>query len=86
MEHDASRALPSDVDRMFDLQGLGAAIENACIAARQFGYAGAVQYSDECEAPAVAQIELISGAKPDPLFPLLTERRTSRQGYSRRPP
>lgn len=86
VEHDAARALPSDVDGMFDLQSLGAAIENACIAGRQFGWAGTVQCLDASAAPAVAQIEFVSGAEPDPLFPLLAERRTSRRGYSRRPP
>lgn len=86
VEHDAARALPSDVDGMFDLQSLGAAIENACIAGRQFGWAGTVRCLDAISAPVVAQIEFVSGAEPDPLFPLLAERRTSRRGYSRRPP
>lgn len=86
VEHDAARALPSDVDRMFDLQSLGAAVENASIAARQFGFAGAIQCLDASAAPAVAQIEFVPGAEPDKLFPLLAERRTCRRGYSRRPP
>ena len=37
--------LPSDVNAMFDLVGLGAAIENACIAARQQGFEPSVEYS-----------------------------------------
>ncbi|HEU5432225.1 MAG TPA: hypothetical protein VFU81_11215, partial [Thermomicrobiales bacterium] len=85
VEHDAARALPSDVDRLLDLQSLGAAIENASIAARQFGFASAIEYLDATAAPAVAQIEFVSGAEPDRLFPLLEKRRTSRRGYSRRP-
>lgn len=86
VEHDAGRGLPSDADRMFDLQSLGAAIENACIAGRQFGWAGTVHCLDASAAPAAAQIEFVTGAEPDSLFPLLAERRTSRRGYSRRPP
>ena len=35
---DASRSLPSDVNGMFDLTGIGAAVENACVAAREAGF------------------------------------------------
>jgi nitroreductase len=84
VEHDPSRALPSDIDRMFDLQALGAAIENICIAARQHGFAGRVTCLAG-SAPAVARIEFLPGAQPDPLFPSLAERCTCRRAYSRRP-
>lgn len=84
LEHDAARALPSDVERMFDLQGLGAAIENACIAASRLGFAGNVHYSAGGAESAVARIEFQPGAAPDPLGPYLAERRTSRRGYRRR--
>jgi nitroreductase len=84
VEHDPSRALPSDIDRMFDLQALGAAIENVCIAASQHGFAGRVTCLAD-NTPAVARIEFLPGAEPDPLFPFLAERCTCRRAYSRRP-
>src|SRR6187401_3352359 len=46
---DPIRALPSDVNSMFDLTALGAAIENVCIAARQLGYEAAVQVLDPAQ-------------------------------------
>ena len=44
---DPERTLPSDVNGMFDLIGLGAAVENACIAARQAGFEALVDYGSQ---------------------------------------
>ena len=84
VEHDRSRALPSDIDGIFDLQSLGAAIENACLAAEQFGFASQASYLAGRAGPAVAQIEFFPGGRPDPLAEFLFERSTNRCGYSRR--
>ena len=74
---DPQRALPSDVNAMFDLVGLGAAVENACIAARQQGFEPSVEYSEapdwryqNGDEPA-ARIAFHPGGRPDPLFPHL---------------
>lgn len=83
--HDAARALPSDVDRLFDLQSLGAAIENACIAARQFGFEGTLRCLSKSAESEVACLEWRPGATSDPLFPFLEQRRTNRRLFSRRP-
>ena len=83
--HDAERALPSDVDRLFDLQSLGAAVENACIAARQFGFEGKFRCLTNQTGSEVGCLELIPGGKPDPLFPFLEQRQTNRRLFSRRP-
>jgi len=85
VEHDQSRALPSDIDGIFDLQSLGAAIENASIAARQFGFASQARYPAERAAPVVAHLEFFPGGRPDPLAEFLAERGTNRVAYSRRP-
>jgi nitroreductase len=88
---DPERALPSDVNGMFDLIGVGAAVENACIAARQVGLAPLVKYSD---APIAAiqnggepgaRVTFQPGGRPDPLFPHLATRCTCRRMYSTRP-
>ena len=88
---DPARALPSDVNAMFDLVGLGATIENACIAARQRGFEPSVEYSRSPLAsiqtgkePA-ARIAFGPGGQPDPLFPHLATRCTCRKLYSTRP-
>jgi hypothetical protein len=88
---DPTRALPSDVNAMFDLIGIGAAIENACVAARQQGFEAAVEYSraslaaiQNGEEPA-AQLAFHSGRQPDPLFPHLATRCTCRRLYSTKP-
>ena len=88
---DPARTLPSDVNSMFDLVGLGAAIENACIAARQAGYQPNVEVVD-CPAevlkdPArpVASIAFTPGGQPDPLHPYLATRCTCRRLYSTKP-
>ncbi len=95
---DPSRTLPSDVHSMFDLIGLGAAIENAAIAARQAGYmtevslapaattASANTPSEIVNGPRpVATLHFRLGAHPDPLYPHLAGRCTNRKPYSRRP-
>ena len=88
---DPQRALPSDVNAMFDLVGVGAAVENACIAARQVGLAPLVEYSDapisaiqEGVEPA-ARVTFQPGGQPDPLFPHLATRCTCRRLYAARP-
>ncbi len=90
---DPGRALPSDVHSMFDLIGLGATIENACIRARQLGYEPQVRYvplapgGNGGETPRlISTICFVPGAQPDPLFAHLASRTTCRRLYSTRPP
>jgi len=78
---DPRRALPSDVNSMFDLLGLGAAVENACIAARKLGYEPRVDYGSR----PTARITLSAGGRGDSLFPHLAARCTCRKLYSTRP-
>lgn len=90
---DPSRALPSDVHSMFDLIGLGAAIENACIAARQAGLQPQVDLPAAPSSPdeaatgprLAATITLQPGGQPDPLFDCLASRCTCRKPFSTRP-
>jgi hypothetical protein len=89
---DPCRTLPSDVNAMYDLMGLGAAIENTCIAARQMGCEAHVDYAPaptgpkDDEAPRlVATMTFTRDGKPDPLFGQLARRRTCRKLYSTRP-
>lgn len=89
---DAARTLPSDVNGMFDLVGLGAAVENACIAARQVGFEPKVELAD-CPAESLkdpsqpaALISFVPGAQPDPLYTYLVDRCTCRKLYSTKPP
>ena len=89
---DPSRALPSDVNSMFDLIGLGAAVENASIAARQMGYEPSVEYSSNTvgsatengSQPAVT-MTFTPGGRPDLLHGYLETRCTCRKLYSTRP-
>ena len=89
---DPARALPSDVNSMFDLIGLGAAVENASIAARQMGYEPNVEYAPAASGsaaengsqPAVT-MTFTSGGRPDPLYGQLEARCTCRKLYSTRP-
>ena len=88
---DPTRTLPSDVNSMFDLVGLGAALENACIAAREAGYTPHVEVAD-CPAASlsdpnrpVASIAFAAGGQPDPLYPYLGVRCTCRRLYSTKP-
>jgi len=79
---DPERTLPSDVNRMFDLVGLGAAVENACIAAGEQGYRAEVHVGPGEPA---ASITFQPGAQGDPLAPRLASRHTCRKMFSRRP-
>lgn len=87
---DPSRALPSDVNRMFDLMGIGAAIENADIAARQCGFTLEVSTPLACgttgaEPHPVARLTPVPGGTPDPLHDWLDQRVTNRKLYTARP-
>ncbi len=88
---DRRQALPSDVNGMFDLMGVGAAIENACLAARHRGLYPEVeifdpprQTGDDPLVP-VATVALRPGGVPDPLFSQLADRCTNRKPYATRP-
>jgi hypothetical protein len=97
--HDLSRALPSDVDFMFSMIALGAALENLCLAARQKGWQPFVEYvpqGDSIRGPAegsgtsagkeaVATIRFAAGGVPDPLYAFVAERVTCRKAYARQP-
>ena len=88
---DPTRALPSDVNSMFDLIGLGAAVENASIAARQMGYEPCVEYApvtagsavEDGSQPAVT-MTFTPGGRPDPLHGQLENRCTCRKLYKTR--
>jgi len=90
---DPERALPSDVNSMFDLMGLGAAVENTCIAARGAGCSADVEYHPGFGKatggelpPWAAAVHLGAGGDtPDPLEPHLAVRCTNRKLYSTRP-
>lgn len=88
---DPSRTLPSDVNGMFDLIGIGAAVENAGMAALEMGYQPHVEISDGpfqslCDSSRpVATIEFRSGGEPDPLYAHLAGRHTCRKHYSTEP-
>ena len=88
---DPQRALPSDVNAMYDLMGLGAAIENASIAASQSGYESHVEYATLQTTPAddapshVATMSFRPGGDPDPLSACLATRCTCRKLYSTQP-
>lgn len=89
---DPGRSLPSDVNSMYDLMGLGSAIENACLAARQIGYRPQVEYAavpedaDPQDPRPVATLRFSPGGNPDPLFAHVEARCTCRKLYSRRAP
>ena len=83
---DHERALPSDVGSMFMMLALGAAAENACIAARQLGYEAKSRCLDgDASGAATVELSFTAGAEPDPLYEQLERRRTCRRMYSRRP-
>jgi hypothetical protein len=89
---DPTRALPSDVNSMFDLIGLGAAVENAAIAARQMGYEPSVEYAPVTAGSAVENgsqpavtMTFTPGGRPDPLYGQLEDRCTCRKLYKTRP-
>jgi hypothetical protein len=90
---DPTRAIPSDVQGMFDLLGIGAAIENMCIAAREQGFEPNVSLSsdettrDAPNEPAlVATLTFEPGEARDPLFPQLASRCTNRKLYAKNSP
>ena len=92
---DRSRTLASDVDDMLTLTGIGAAIENAVIAARGQSLKPAVVYrggayevgSESLGPPegvndefnAIAKITTTPSETHDPLYPFLTKRCTTRR-------
>lgn len=87
---DTHRAIGSDVDYMFDLTAVGAAIENACIAAREFHrelqvtvLAGRYQEQARGGLVPVAALRAVKEGKPDPLGPFLDQRCTCRTFVSR---
>ncbi len=90
MDHDLSRALPSDVNFMFSMIALGAALENLCIAARQHGWEPEITQllSEPCDGDRqpVALVHFRRGGQPDPLYPYLAQRVTCRKPYSRQAP
>jgi hypothetical protein len=91
---DLSRSLPSDVNHMFDLTAIGAAVENICIASREQGFEPHVEMLSEDEALAdqeprqstgtipVARVRWTRGAEKDPQFIEIPRRHTNRHGYS----
>lgn len=87
---DKTRRLPSDVNDMFSMIALGAALENLCIAAREQGWEPHVRYlldseSREPDQEAIAGIRFTEGAKSDPLYPSIEQRITCRKLYCRCP-
>jgi len=87
---DASRSLPSDVMSMFDMTALGAATENALIAAAEHGFSSNVVWKpnelrDEAAHQAIAELRLSPGGTPDPLFSAINTRCTCRKPYSDSP-
>lgn len=81
---DRSRTLASDVDDMLTLTGIGAAIENAVIAARGQGLEPHVAYAHgdtplEGDFDAVAEIATAPAETHDPLYPFLSKRCTTRR-------
>ncbi len=87
---DKSRSLPSDVQSMFDLTGIGAAIENAVIVAAEHGLDSKVFLAREDNGShhgrqAIAELHLTQGGERDPLFPAIPLRCTCRKPYSSEP-
>jgi len=87
---DSTRALPSDVHGMFDLVGLGAAIENASLAAGEAGCQLRLALDPrELPPPAdptirpIAAIRIKPGGSPDPLYRYISHRCTNRKPYCR---
>lgn len=84
---DRSRTLASDVDDMLTLTGIGAAIENAVIAARGMGLEASVDYAlsgkprgvRDNEFEAIAEIATTPAEAHDPLYPFLAQRCTTRR-------
>lgn len=90
LDHDLTRALPSDVHFMFSMIALGAALENLCIAARQHAWEPDITYfpsepASEDRQP-IAALHFRRVGQPDPLYPFLAQRVTCRKPYARRAP
>ncbi len=88
--HDRTRALPSDVDDMFSMIALGAALENLCLAAGYRGWRALVTYPKQFGPDAegrevVAGIRFAEGGVADPLASFLEQRSCNRKPYPRRP-
>jgi hypothetical protein len=86
--HDRSRALPSDVDDMFSMIALGAALENLCLAARQRGWRSIVRHpadfaADDDGREVVAAVRFVEGGQRDPLADCIEQRVTCRKPYRR---
>lgn len=89
---DRERSLASDVNSMFDLTAIGAAIENACLAALHHGFTPHVEYllqgriddSRERSVP-VADISFTHGSTPDALYEMIAGRCTCRRPYETTP-
>ncbi len=82
--HDHSRSLPSDVDHMFSMIALGAALENLLIAATHHGWEPQVEYLAHRltkDKEAVASVRFRPGGRPDPLYAFLARRVTCRKRY-----
>lgn len=94
---DLARSLPSDVDHMFDLTAIGAAVENLCIASREQGFEPQVEMLSRDKAfddndtrqttgaIPVARVRWVPGAKKDRLHAPMPNRHTDRHGYSTKP-
>jgi nitroreductase len=90
VEHDRERALPSDVDGMFDLTGIGAAIENISLKAQASGLATDVaSLMDPGDHPRFVPVARLTfhqtDAPPDPLVEQIEQRHTNRAPYAREP-
>jgi hypothetical protein len=86
---DLTQSLPSDVNHMFDLTAIGAAVENACVAARELGFEPHVESlwqkstgEQQGESIPAARITWSPGGESDPLYPQITRRHTNRNWYS----
>ena len=94
---DLARSLLSDVDHMFDLTAIGAAVENICIASREQGFEPKVEMLsgdeafDDNDTPQttgaipVARLRWVTGAVKDPLHAQIPNRHTDRHRYSTKP-
>lgn len=87
---DRSRSLPSDVMSMFDMTSIGAAVENAVIAAAQNGRRSEVVWrgsdaDSQSGERLIAELHLHPGQDADPLFAAIASRCTCRKMYSSKP-
>jgi hypothetical protein len=87
---DPDHSLPSDEASMFDLTAIGAAVENAVLAASEYEFKSEVVCHDLEEETLtgrspIASIRICSGGRPDPLFDSIERRCTCRKPYSSEP-